>query len=160
MRKNTVGHWWWSNSDWPCVHQWVLIMQGYAMNEWNVLFNDALNLRLYGVRHMVKDQFDSEKGNPLLPHGLFFPIDIRVLLYAPSHRQDCTYHGLCCTSRGPLARMRNSSMGPPPWRINPTTDHTMSERSHHGATSRSTGLCWSHIIKLKNAPFRDGFFFG
>ena len=33
----------------------------------NVLFNDALNtfyLRLYGVRHMVKDHSDSEKGNP------------------------------------------------------------------------------------------------
>ena len=31
-------------------------------------FNDALNtfyLRLYGVRNMVKDHSDSEKGNPL-----------------------------------------------------------------------------------------------
>ena len=27
-------------------------------------------LRLYGVRHMVKDHSDSEKGNPLPPHGL------------------------------------------------------------------------------------------
>ena len=27
----------------------------------------------------------------------------RVLLYAPSHRQDNTYHGLCYTSRGALA---------------------------------------------------------
>ena len=38
--------------------------------ERNVLFNDALNtfyLRLYGVRHMVKDHSDSEKGNPLPP---------------------------------------------------------------------------------------------
>ena len=38
--------------------------------ERNVLFNDALNtfyLRLYGVRHMVKDHSDSEKGNPLSP---------------------------------------------------------------------------------------------
>ena len=34
--------------------------------ERNVLFNDALYLRLYGVRHMVKDHSDSEKGNPLL----------------------------------------------------------------------------------------------
>ena len=35
--------------------------------ERNVLFNDALNtfyLRLYGVRHMVKDHSDSERGNP------------------------------------------------------------------------------------------------
>ena len=44
----------------------------------NVLFNDALNtfyLVLYGVRHMVKDHLDSEKGNPLPPHGLLFSID-------------------------------------------------------------------------------------
>ena len=44
----------------------------------NVLFNDALNtfyLRLYGVRHMVKDHSDSEKGNLLPPHRLLFPIN-------------------------------------------------------------------------------------
>ena len=43
----------------------------------NVLFNDALNtfyLRLYGVRHLVKDHSDSEKGNLLPPHKLLFPI--------------------------------------------------------------------------------------
>ena len=46
--------------------------------EGNVLFNDALNtfyLQLYGVRHMVKDHSDSEKGNPLLPHRLLFLIN-------------------------------------------------------------------------------------
>ena len=45
--------------------------------------------------------------------GYFFRLAARVLLYAPSHRQDCTYHGLCYTSHGALAGMRNSSMGPP-----------------------------------------------
>ena len=42
------------------------------------LFNDALNtfyLRLYGVRHMVKDHSDSEKGNPLPPHRLLLSIN-------------------------------------------------------------------------------------
>ena len=46
--------------------------------EGNVLFNNALNtfyLRLYGVRHMVKDHSDSERGNPLPPHRLLFPIN-------------------------------------------------------------------------------------
>ena len=46
--------------------------------EGNVLFNDALNtfyLRLYGVRHMVKDHSDSERGNPLPPHELLFSIN-------------------------------------------------------------------------------------
>ena len=50
---------------------------GVTRKEENVLFNDALNtfyLRLYGVRHMVKDHSDSEKGNPLPPHRLCFPI--------------------------------------------------------------------------------------
>ena len=40
------------------------------------LFNDALNtfyLRLYSVGHRVKDHLDSERGNPLPPHGLLFP---------------------------------------------------------------------------------------
>ena len=96
----------------------------------------------------------------------------RVLLYAPSHRQDSTYHGLWYTSRGVLVGTGNSSMGPlhegsirrpiapwsyislperndelntfyyiwsTPWRIDPTTHRTTSERSYHGATSRSCG---------------------
>ena len=46
--------------------------------ERNVLFNDALNtfyLRLYGVRHIVKDHSDSEKGNPLPPLMLLLSIN-------------------------------------------------------------------------------------
>ena len=43
--------------------------------------------------------------------GYFYRLTARVLLYAPSHRQDNTYHGLCYTSRGALAGTRNSSMG-------------------------------------------------
>ena len=46
--------------------------------ERNFLFNDALNtfyLRLYGVRHMVTDHSDSEKGNPLPPHRLLLSIN-------------------------------------------------------------------------------------
>ena len=45
--------------------------------------------------------------------GYSFRLTARVLLYAPSHRQDSTYHSLCYTSRGALAGTRNSSMGPP-----------------------------------------------
>ena len=46
--------------------------------ERNVLFNDTLNtfyLRLYGVKQMVKDHSDSEKGNPLPPHRLLLLIN-------------------------------------------------------------------------------------
>ena len=49
--------------------------------EGNILFNDALNtfyLRFYGARHIVEDHTDSEKGNPLPPHGLMFPISSKV----------------------------------------------------------------------------------
>ena len=115
------------------LNLWKLIMSGsrciltthtiydhwlnHRERERNVLFNDALNtfyLRLYGIRHMVKDHSDSEKGNTLPPHRLLLSIlTARVLLYAPSHRQDNTYHGLCYTSFGALAGTRNSSMGPP-----------------------------------------------
>ena len=45
--------------------------------------------------------------------GYSYRLTTRVLLYAPSHRQDNTYHDLCYTSRGALAGTRNSSMGPP-----------------------------------------------
>ena len=43
-----------------------------------VLFNDTLSTFyywLYGVRHMVKNHSDSERGNLLLPQGLLFPIN-------------------------------------------------------------------------------------
>ena len=45
--------------------------------------------------------------------GYCYRLTARVLLYASSHRQDNTYHGLCYTSCGALAGTRNSSMGPP-----------------------------------------------
>ena len=68
--------------------------------EGNVLFNDALNtfyLQLYCVRHMVKDH--SVKTETHCCHmGYSFQLTARVLLYAPSHRQDSTYHGLCYKS--------------------------------------------------------------
>ena len=55
--------------DKPVVDHWLTRKEG------NVLFKDALNtfyLQLYGIRHMVKDHSDSEKGNLLPPHGLLF----------------------------------------------------------------------------------------
>ena len=39
---------------------------------------NALNtfyLQLYDIRHMIKDHSDYKRGNPLPPHGLFFPIN-------------------------------------------------------------------------------------
>ena len=64
---------------------------GAIRKEGNVLFNDVLNtfyLRLYDVRHRVKDHSDSEKGNPLPPIGYSFRLTARVLLYAIEIRND------------------------------------------------------------------------
>ena len=71
------------------------------------------------------------------PHiGYSYRLTARVLLYAPSHRQDNTYHGLCYTSHGAVAGTRNSSMGPlHEGSIRRPSHH---ERTlYHRATSRS-----------------------
>ena len=63
------------------------------IKEGNMLFNDVLNtfyLQLYGVRHMEKDHSAAS-----------------VLLNALFHGQNCTYQGLCYTSRGTLTGTRN-----------------------------------------------------
>ena len=81
----------------------------------------------YIVRHLVKDNSDSERETRFRHMDYSFRLAARVLLYAPSHRQDSTYHGLWYTSRGALAGTRNSSMGPS-WGIDPTTHSNMSGR--------------------------------
>ena len=56
---------------WPFSERGNLLLPLHGLHfpirkEGNVLFNDALNtcyLRLYGIRHMVKDHSDSERGN-------------------------------------------------------------------------------------------------
>ena len=84
--------------------------------EGNVLFNDALNtfyLRLYGRKemfyltthstHFIYGYMASDiwlrtilivrKETSCCHIGYSFRLTARVLLYAPSHRQDSTYHG-------------------------------------------------------------------
>ena len=68
--------------------------------------------------------------------GHSYRLTARVLLYAPSHRQDNTYHGLCYTSRGALAGTRNSSMGPPN-----RTESTKLVNSPLGSWRNSPGEC-------------------
>ena len=44
--------------------------------------------------------------------GYSYMLTARVLLYAPSHRQDNTYHGLCYTSRGALKlKIKHTRLG-------------------------------------------------
>ena len=72
----------------------------WRRKEGNVLFNDALNtfyLRIYGTKH--------GKGPPILREETCYHHRSAVdLTYAPSHRQDSTYHSLCYLShRAPMA---------------------------------------------------------
>ena len=67
--------------------------------------------------------------------GYFYRLTARVLLYAPSHRQDNTYHVLWYTSRGALAGTRNSSMGSP----------------HEGSIRRPTAP-WANALPLSYVP--------
>ena len=60
---------------------------------------------IYG--YMVKNH--SAREETRCHHiGYSFQLAARVLLYAPSHRQDNTYHSLWYTRRGALAGTRNS----------------------------------------------------
>ena len=67
--------------------------------------------------------------------GYSYRLTARVLLYAPSRRQDSTYHDLCYTSRGALAGTRNSSKGPP----------------HEGSTRRPIAQ-WANALPLSYVP--------
>ena len=69
--------------------------------------------------------------------GYSYRLTARVLLYAPSHRQDNTYHCLCYTSRGALAGTRNSSMGPP----------------HEGSIRRPIAT-WANALPLSYVPLQ------
>ena len=67
--------------------------------------------------------------------GYTYRLTASVLLYAPSHRQDNTYHSLCYTSRGALAGTRNSSICPP----------------HEGSIRRPTAP-WANALPLSYVP--------
>ena len=60
---------------------------------------------------MVKGQSDRQRGN--LYTGYIFGLAAMVLIKAPFHRKDSTYHNHCYTNHGAMAGTRNSSMGPP-----------------------------------------------
>ena len=100
-----------------------------SWKEENVLFNDALNtfyLRLYGVRHIVKNHSISERENLLPPQGILFPINSKGSFI-------CTIH-----SRGALAETRNSSVVSP----------------HEGSIRRPIAPCWSACLGQRALTFK------
>ena len=92
----------------------------------NVLFNDALNifyLRLTGVRRMVKDHSDNERGNPLQLNGLLFPINSKgSFIYIIPHTAAFVTPVVEHWQEREIAQ----------W-----VHRTMNERSYRGATYRS-----------------------
>ena len=82
--------------------------------------------------------------------GYSYRLTARVILYAPSHRQDNTYHGLCYTSRGALAGTRNSSMGPP---------HEGSIPLLHDWRNKGRGMCYPvcGMVHIKEPLLLVGF---
>ena len=59
---------------------WIIKVKNcMERNDIFYLTMDIFYLRLYGVRHMLKDHSDCERGSPLPPHGLLFPISSKVL---------------------------------------------------------------------------------
>ena len=87
--------------------------------------------------------------------GYSLRLTARVLLYAPSHIQDNTYHGLCYTNRGAEAGTRNNLMGSPhersirrpiaPWANALTTELHLTPVSY---SFRPTYKCIKHENSL------------
>ena len=100
-------------------------------------------LRLYGVKHMVKDHSDSLRGNPLPPHRLLFPFSSKG--------------SFICTIRQPLW-----STG---WNEKYLNGFTMKDRSddpsHHELIKRDsvvttyarTLICWHQLSILLHIKF-------
>ena len=98
-------------------------------SEGNALFNDTLDTFLVTFlrgKTVIWRRTTQEIRWCIM--GYSFRLAARVILCASYHRQDNTAHGLCYTSRGALAGMKNSSIVPPR-SIDPTTHCTRSGRS-------------------------------
>ena len=114
------------------------------------LTTHSTHLREYGVRHMAKDLSDSESGNPLSPYELLFPNSSKGSFYMHHSTDRITHNTTFVTPvvehwlKREIAQWvhHEGSIRRPiaPWAIDPATHRTMSERSYHGATSRS--VCW------------------
>ena len=81
-----------------------------------------------------------------------FRLTARVILYAPSHIQDNTYHDFCYTSCGELAGTRNSSKGPHyEWAVRRTLKELEKKRKISVLWSKSIG--YTPNTWIIGAPF-------
>ena len=90
---------------------------------------------IYGYMAWLRTILKVRKETRCRHIGYSYRLTARVLLYAPSHRQDNTYHSLCYTSHGALAGTRNSSMGSP----------------HEGSIRRPIAP-WANALPLSYVP--------
>ena len=81
--------------------------------------------------------------------GYSYRLTARVLLYAPSHTQDNTYHGICYTSRGALAGTRNSSGSNVSSGSNGSSSG--SSVSSGGSNVSSSGNCSSNVSSVSSS---------
>ena len=102
-------------------------------------------LRLYGVRTYGKMTTQIVRDETRCRHmGYSVRLTARVILYAPSHRQDSTYHSLCYTSRGTLPVTRNSLI----W-VHPMKDRS-DDSSHHEQNALTTELHLAPCLYLNS----------
>ena len=80
------------------IHIWQVksFKEGKKEMFYLIMHSIHFYLRLYGVRHMVKDHTDSKRGNPLPPHRLLFLISSKCSFICIIS-QTSTYHSLCYT---------------------------------------------------------------
>ena len=103
--------------------------------EGNVLFNNVLDTFLFMCQTHVKDNSDSERGNPLSPlHGVFFLISSKGLFYMHHpHRHASTAFVIPVMEHW---LVKEIAMGPPNG-IDPTTHRTM----RGSGSSKLCGFC-------------------
>ena len=102
---------------------------------------------------MAEDHTDSESGNLLPQHGRLFSSKGSFIFIIP--QTDNTYHGLCYTSRGALAGISNSSMGPL-WRIAPwanALNMVIPLNALLGVNRKAMSYIWCHTISNEVTTF-------
>ena len=100
---------------WLCVQQYMKYCYAYSEREREMFYLTMTSTHFING-YMASDIWlrtilTVRKETRCRHIGYSYRLTARIVLYAPSHRQDNTYHGLCYTSCGALAGTRNSSMG-------------------------------------------------
>ena len=116
--ENPVAYWWALISDQPCI-SWVLTLFSIVYCARKEGRKEMFYLTTHST-HFIYGYMASDiwlrtilivREETRCRHiGYSFRLAARVLLYAPSHRQDSKYHSLCYTSYGALAGTRNNPM--------------------------------------------------